>query len=168
VERGSDLSQQTDLEPPVYEFISQQNVLTFQKHATVILSIFCNFFPLTYANQFCISTAYNVLSCKCVASNNVDRLCGLVVRVPGYITEMYCVYCEERTEYIYIYIYICYVEERPPLWSSGQSFWLQMQRSGFDSRRYQIFWEIEGLVRCPLSLVSTTEKLRDRKVAAPV
>jgi hypothetical protein len=48
----------------------------------------------------------------------LDRLCGLVVRVPGYTTEMYCVSCEVRTEFIYI----CYVEEsRPPLWSSGQS-----------------------------------------------
>jgi hypothetical protein len=28
---------------------------------------------------------------------------------------------------------------RPPLWSSGQSSWLQIQRSDFDSRRYQIF-----------------------------
>jgi hypothetical protein len=25
----------------------------------------------------------------------------------------------------------------PPLWSSGQSFWLQIRRPGFDSRRYQ-------------------------------
>jgi hypothetical protein len=49
-----------------------------------------------------------------------DRLCGLVVRVPGYRTEMYCVSCEVQTEFI------CYVEEsRPPLWSSGQSPWLQ-------------------------------------------
>jgi hypothetical protein len=40
-----------------------------------------------------------------------------VVRVPGYRTEMYCVSCEVRTEFI------CYVEEsRPPLWSSGQEF----------------------------------------------
>jgi hypothetical protein len=39
-----------------------------------------------------------------------------VVRVPGYITEMYCVSCEVRTEFI------CYVEEgRPSLWSSGQA-----------------------------------------------
>jgi hypothetical protein len=32
--------------------------------------------------------------------------------------------------------------ERPPLVgqvTSGQIFWLQIQRSGFDSRRYQIF-----------------------------
>jgi hypothetical protein len=27
----------------------------------------------------------------------------------------------------------------PPLWSSDQSSWLQIQRSGFNSRRYQIF-----------------------------
>jgi hypothetical protein len=33
------------------------------------------------------------------------RFCGLVVRVPGYITEMYCASCEVRT------IYICYIEE---------------------------------------------------------
>jgi hypothetical protein len=26
-----------------------------------------------------------------------------------------------------------------PQWSSGQSSWLQIQRPGFDSRRYQIF-----------------------------
>jgi hypothetical protein len=30
------------------------------------------------------------------------RLCGLVVRVPGYTTEMYCVCCEVRTEFIYV------------------------------------------------------------------
>jgi hypothetical protein len=28
--------------------------------------------------------------------------CGLVVRVPGYTTEMYCVSCEVRTEFIYV------------------------------------------------------------------
>jgi hypothetical protein len=27
----------------------------------------------------------------------------------------------------------------PPMWSSGQSSWLQIQGPGFDSRRYQIF-----------------------------
>jgi hypothetical protein len=51
----------------------------------------------------------------------------------------------------------------PPLWSSSQSSWLQIQRSGFDSRRYQIFWEVVGLERGPLSLVSTTEELLGRK-----
>jgi hypothetical protein len=46
-----------------------------------------------------------------------------------------------------------------PLWSSGQSSWLQIQRSGFDSQRYHIFWEVVGLERGSLSLVSTTEEL---------
>jgi hypothetical protein len=30
------------------------------------------------------------------------RLCGLVVRVPGYRTEMYFVSCEVQTEFIYV------------------------------------------------------------------
>jgi hypothetical protein len=50
----------------------------------------------------------------------VDCLCGLVVRVPGCRTEMYCFLWGTN------WIYICYEEEsRPPLWSSGQSSWLQ-------------------------------------------
>jgi hypothetical protein len=52
-------------------------------------------------------------------------------------------------------------ESRPRLRSSGQSSWLQIQRSGFDSWRYQIFWVV-GLERGPLSLVSTTEELLER------
>jgi hypothetical protein len=47
----------------------------------------------------------------------------------------------------------------PPLWSSGQSSWLQIQRSGFDSRHYQIFWEVVGLERGPLSLGSIIDRL---------
>jgi hypothetical protein len=50
------------------------------------------------------------------------RLCGLVVRVPGY-------------------------RSRGP---------------GFVSRRYQIFWEVVGLERGPLSLESTIEELLGR------
>jgi hypothetical protein len=45
----------------------------------------------------------------------LDRLCGLVVRVPGY----------------------------------------RSKGLGFDSRHYQIFWEVVSLERGPLSLVST-------------
>jgi hypothetical protein len=44
-----------------------------------------------------------------------------------------------------------------------QSFWLQIQMSGFDSRGYQIFWEVVGLERGPLSLVSAIEELFERK-----
>jgi hypothetical protein len=38
----------------------------------------------------------------------------------------------------------------------------------FDFRRYQIFGEVVGLERGPLSLVRITEELLERKVAAPV
>jgi hypothetical protein len=64
--------------------------------------------------------------------------------------------------------FVLFVDEaRPPLWSSGQSSWLQIRRPGFDSRHYQ-GKKVVGLELGPLSLVSTTEELLDRKVAAPV
>jgi hypothetical protein len=53
----------------------------------------------------------------------------------------------------------------PLLLSIGQGSWLQIQRSGFDSRRYQIVWEVVGLKRGPLSLVSTTEELLGKKIS---
>jgi hypothetical protein len=49
------------------------------------------------------------------------------------------------------------------LWSSGQTSWLQIQEPGYDSRHYQIFWEVVGLERGSLSLVSTIEELLERK-----
>jgi hypothetical protein len=88
----------------------------------------------------------------------LDRLCGLVVTVPDYISDVLCFLWGTN------WIYICYVEEsRPPLWSSGNCSWLQIQRSWFDSWSYQIFWEVVGLERSPLSLVSTAEELRESK-----
>jgi hypothetical protein len=44
---------------------------------------------------------------------------------------------------------------------------LQIRRPGFDSRHYEKK-NLVGLERGALSLVSTTEELLDRKVAAPV
>jgi hypothetical protein len=37
-----------------------------------------------------------------VMYKKVDSLCGIVARVPGYRTEMYCASCEVRTEFIYV------------------------------------------------------------------
>jgi hypothetical protein len=51
----------------------------------------------------------------------------------------------------------------PPLWSSGQSSWLQIQRSGLNFRYCQIFWEVMGLEWGPLRLVSTIQELLERK-----
>jgi hypothetical protein len=51
----------------------------------------------------------------------------------------------------------------PSLWSGGQSSWLQIQRSRFDFWRYHISWQVVGLERGPLSLMSTTEELLGSK-----
>jgi hypothetical protein len=65
---------------------------------------------------------YNIQN-HCVSgicpSFRILNLCGSVVRVPDYRSEMDCASCEILTQFIF------YVEEsRPPLWSSGQSSWL--------------------------------------------
>jgi hypothetical protein len=62
-------------------------------------------------------------------------------------------------------LFLCYGEFRfrNTMWFRGQSSWLQIQRPGFDSQRYQIFWEVVGLKRGSLSLVSITEELLERK-----
>jgi hypothetical protein len=87
--------------------------------------------------------------------------------------------CETAVEY-YCFLFVSYkfinyqfpfvlLLNCPPLWSSGQSSWLQIRRPGFDSRHYPLPQKkVMGLERGPLSLVSTTEELLDRKVAAPV
>jgi hypothetical protein len=43
-----------------------------------------------------------LLQPRCHLAAFSERLCGLVVRVPGYITEMYCDSCEVRTEFMYV------------------------------------------------------------------
>jgi hypothetical protein len=61
---------------------------------------------------------------------------------------------------MHYYYYLIELQQGwPPLWSSGQSSWLQIQTSEFDSRHYQISWEVVDLERGPLSLVSTNEPL---------
>jgi hypothetical protein len=54
-----------------------------------------------------------------------------------------------------------------PLWPSSQSSWLQIQRSSFYSRRYQIFGELLGLELGPLSLMSTIDRLCGLMVRVP-
>jgi hypothetical protein len=66
------------------------------------------------------------------------------------------------TQYIWVHNYIWHLHFSYSLWSSGQSSWLQIRRPGFDSRHYQKK-KVMGLERGPLSLVSTTEQLLDRK-----
>jgi hypothetical protein len=55
-----------------------------------------------------------------------------------------------------------------PMWFVVRVPGYRYRGPGFDSRRYSVFGEVVGLERGPLSLVSTTEELLDRKVVAPV
>jgi hypothetical protein len=86
----------------------------------------------------------------------IDRICGLVVKVPGYRTEMQCISCEVQTEFIYVMQKkvdrLCGLVVRFPRF-----------RFRFASRHYQIFWEVVGLERGPLSLMSTSEELLERR-----
>jgi hypothetical protein len=59
---------------------------------------------------------------------------------------------KEKNADVWIYVRCCI--SLPSLWSSGQ-------RSGFDSRRYRILWEVVPLERGPLSLVNTVEELTE-------
>jgi hypothetical protein len=87
-------------------------------------------------------------------------LCFVPSHRPHHISVCICLYqlysfSEKKT-------INCIVVGRTALWSNGQSSWLQIQRSGLDSRHYQIIWDLVGLERGPLSLVSTTEELLGR------
>jgi hypothetical protein len=55
-------------------------------------------------------------------------------------------------------VFCCVRFELPHRWSGGQSSCLQIQRSGFDSRCYQIFCDVVYLETGPLSLVSIIEE----------
>jgi hypothetical protein len=66
---------------------------------------------------------------------------------------------EGEVHFISVHYSKCVFTFWPPLSSCSPSFCLQIQKSGFDSRRYKIFWEVVGLERGPLSLVSETEEI---------
>jgi hypothetical protein len=55
----------------------------------------------------------------------------------------------------------------PALWSSGQSSWLQIQRSVFDFQFYQIFCAVVGLERGTLSPVGTIKELLKIESSGP-
>jgi hypothetical protein len=68
-----------------------------------------------------------------VSSRPKARSDQMAAPVPGSMDGSVCV-C------VYILTYVCtYCMCIPPLWSSGQSSWLQIRRPRFDSRHYQIF-----------------------------
>jgi hypothetical protein len=61
-------------------------------------------------------------------------LAGCLIGFQSSTLKTETIYSSERhiPEYMFFIFAV-----RPPLWSSGQSSWLQIQRPRFDSRRYQ-------------------------------
>jgi hypothetical protein len=86
-----------------------------------------------------------------------------------HVTRSNIGFCCEHIDYYwhyflhYYYYYYYYYYYWRPLWSSGQSSCYRSRGPGFDSWRYQIFWELVGLERDPLILVSTIGELLERK-----
>jgi hypothetical protein len=64
---------------------------------------YCSSYRLLYALSDKFSGFYKFPGCNSVHWEELsDRLCCLVIRVPGYITKMHCASCEVRTEFIYV------------------------------------------------------------------
>jgi hypothetical protein len=70
----------------------------------------------------------------CMYAEESRPLCGVVIRIPGYRTEMYCTSCEVRTQFIYVMQKkvdrLCGLVVRVPGYRS--------RCLGFHSRHYQI------------------------------
>jgi hypothetical protein len=81
--------------------------------------------------------------------STIDRLCGLVVRVPGYRSRGPGSILGATRFSVKLWVLNGSTQPCEYNWSP-----LWIQRSGIDSRRYQIFWEVVGLQRGPPSLVS--------------
>jgi hypothetical protein len=63
--------------------------------------------------------------------SNTHSLCS-TLSITGQVSHLYW-----TTGNIVVILIVTFLDDRPPLWSSGQSSWLQTRRPGFDSRHYQ-------------------------------
>jgi hypothetical protein len=80
---------------------SQSNEIVYwREYIQHVLRTFVSFVSFSSAVTICVRIRIGVL--RNIASYIYDRLCGVVVRVPGYTTEMYCASCEVRAEFIYV------------------------------------------------------------------
>jgi hypothetical protein len=76
-------------------FIVRPPVLSLQRCPLSAVRFAAEVFCVIAVTEFCLRAYGQTLQ-------TLDRLCGLVVRIPGYTTEMYCDSCEVRTEFIYV------------------------------------------------------------------
>jgi hypothetical protein len=106
-----------------------------------------------------------------ISSKTLTNICQTAVRPfqETAISILEAVGASNHAEFGSVYSIVCLGTQISHIlkYLKGQSSWLQIRRPGFDSRHYQKR-KVVGLERGPLSFVSTTEELLDRKVAAPV
>jgi hypothetical protein len=134
------------------------NCLFFSKHKVQFPHL-CNFTTFESKKKklfikFChnVTVPRRFVSPKTVSKSTMFQVIvfGSISRWDFWPTEQLC--------------YLVLFSKRPPLWSSGQSFWVQIQKSRVPiPGPYQIFWEVGGLERGPLNLVRTIEELLEWK-----
>jgi hypothetical protein len=125
-----------------------------------------------YGTQFCL--ARTALCLKTITFTSVahvkrqrdntgtlDSILNRLFYMHKYFTTVTMVACILRARIVYLYLSsdsLCGIVVTVP----GCRSWGPL----FDCRRYHIFWEVVGLERGLLSLVSTTEELLERKISA--
>jgi hypothetical protein len=138
----------------------------------MVFSVFCHFIPNSFKIIFttiCHSVPYMLCAVSCMYGSQMyhkSRTCfeaRFLFSLCYYILLSRMWLLKEKCPGVIIHTLSCI---GLPLWSSGQSSWLQIRRLGFDSQHYQ------GK-KCSGSGTGstqprTTEELLDRKVAAPV
>jgi hypothetical protein len=153
-------------------FVFNTWITDISKHSNVLPDKYFMRYKRMWLSHIVIKISPQELICKW---NGIllTRLCAYLVLAVAW--NYYCCHClllsrTEVIQYHFIYWIVCIRAlaillefTRCSLWSSGQSFWLQIQRSRFDSRHYQIFWKVMGLEQGLLSLMSTIEELLGRK-----
>jgi hypothetical protein len=146
------------------QFLSQMLQLNAHKRSV----LFQNRTSLPFSDSFIrtviqyshLCTGTSITACEQTANSVLPSEVLSMYQHKLYSTVSSCLYCFVHPLYLTtLRNYSLYYWKLTDSVVSGQGSWLQIQRFGFDSRRYQIFWEVVGLDRGSLSLVRMIEEL---------
>jgi hypothetical protein len=91
-----------------------------------------------------VKTGLSLVAVVLNSTSPVEFYKVLFAIVSLYVVDMFVYFTNILVEYLSLYIKTDNIHlimvtycVGPPLWSSGQSSWLQIRRPGFDSRHYQ-------------------------------
>jgi hypothetical protein len=148
-----------DLEVPTFHIhLTYKSAVNLQK---LVISRQSKKFFLFYRIQNCITLLLKVHCWPIITDSGINSTSSCYLSLGLRWCKKYWNLRKNKRS-MYDNIYKNQSRIRPPIWSSGQSSWLQILRSGFNSRCYQIFWEAVGLERGPFGLVSIIEELLER------